>query len=330
MNTEALPMHVAVAVIRDQQGRVLLSHRPPHVHQGDLWEFPGGKCEAGESVQSALQREIEEELGIRISGMQPLIRVPFHYPDRSVLLDVWQAREYEGQPHGREGQPIAWATPEDLANYAFPAANLPIVTAVRLPPLYLITPEVGNDHDAFLARLESLMTAGVRLVQLRQPSLNTDDYLALARQVVDLASGYNCQILLNTDPRHLETIPASGVHLNSRRLMALAKRPIDESLLVAASCHNPDELQHAATIGADFAVLSAVKSTASHPGDEPLGWEKFQSLVDSCTIPVYALGGLHCEDIGKARDHGAQGVAAIRAVWQTNSTNDLLKQCFEQ
>ena len=107
-------LHVAVAAIVNDAQQVLLARRPEHTHQGGLWEFPGGKCEPGEAVEAALEREIYEELGIRTGVCRPLIRVPHRYTDRSVLLDVWRVDAFEGQPYGREGQAVEWVHIEDL------------------------------------------------------------------------------------------------------------------------------------------------------------------------------------------------------------------------
>ena len=95
-------LHVAAAVIRGTDGRILLAQRPAHKHQGGLWEFPGGKVEAGESVLSALARELREELGIQVTHAQPLIQVRHAYPDQRVLLDVYEVTEFTGDAHGAE------------------------------------------------------------------------------------------------------------------------------------------------------------------------------------------------------------------------------------
>ena len=116
-------VHVAAAVIRGADGRVLIARRPDDKHQGGLWEFPGGKVEEGEVVQAALSRELEEELGIRVSAARPLIQVHHDYPDKHVLLDVWEVSAFTGEPHGAEGQPLAWVAPRDLGQYEFPEAN---------------------------------------------------------------------------------------------------------------------------------------------------------------------------------------------------------------
>jgi 8-oxo-dGTP diphosphatase len=123
-------VHVAVGVVCDAQDRILIAQRPPHVHQGGLWEFPGGKVEPGESVQQALARELAEELAIAIGASQPLLQVEHDYGDKAVLLDVWWVREFAGDPHGREGQPWQWVSAGELDALPFPAANRPIITAI--------------------------------------------------------------------------------------------------------------------------------------------------------------------------------------------------------
>lgn len=122
-------LHVAVGVIRNPRGEILISRRPPDVHQGGLWEFPGGKVEPGESVIQALERELLEELGIRIASCRALLEVAHDYLDKAVLLDVWLVESFRGEPAGREGQALAWCLPERLHRYRFPAANTAIVDA---------------------------------------------------------------------------------------------------------------------------------------------------------------------------------------------------------
>jgi 8-oxo-dGTP diphosphatase len=129
-------LHVAVGVIRNPRGEILISRRPPDVHQGGLWEFPGGKVETGESVLQALEREIQEELGICIAACRSLLEVNHNYIDKAVLLDVWLVESFRGDPVGREGQALAWCLPEQLHRYRFPEANTAIVDAcLNLPEL---------------------------------------------------------------------------------------------------------------------------------------------------------------------------------------------------
>ncbi|TDJ32326.1 MAG: 8-oxo-dGTP diphosphatase MutT [Gammaproteobacteria bacterium] len=121
------PIHVVAGVIRDNRGRILVSRRHDDSHQGGLWEFPGGKLNPGEDPFAGLVRELAEELGIRVRAAEPLIDVRYDYPDRSVLLDVWQVERYEGEAAGLEQQPLRWVTPEELAELEMPPADRPVV-----------------------------------------------------------------------------------------------------------------------------------------------------------------------------------------------------------
>jgi 8-oxo-dGTP diphosphatase len=127
-------VQVAVGIITNATGAVLIARRPERAHQGGLWEFPGGKLEAGETVAAALRRELQEELGIVAEVAEPLLQVRHAYSDKTVLLEVWRVTVYHGEPHGREGQPLAWVAPEALADYAFPAADGPIIARLRQEP----------------------------------------------------------------------------------------------------------------------------------------------------------------------------------------------------
>jgi 8-oxo-dGTP diphosphatase len=124
-------VHVAVAVIVDQQQQVLIALRKPEQHQGGLWEFPGGKVEPNESVFDALRREINEELSLQINSAEPLIKIEHQYSDKSVLLDVWWVDQFVGTAIGNEGQAIKWCDISQLHLQSFPAANDAIVSAVQ-------------------------------------------------------------------------------------------------------------------------------------------------------------------------------------------------------
>ena len=307
-------LHVVAGVIRNRQGNILLARRAPGRHQGGRWEFPGGKVEAGESAQEALARELREELGLQAEQMRPLIRIPYDYPDRRILLDVWEVLRWSGRPEGREGQPIRWVAEEELDYHPLPEANRPVVTACRLPGRYLITPEPEN-AEAFLNLLElTLVHRDIRLVQLRARRLPYRELEALVPKVKACCEAHGASLLLN---RHLELAERYrlGVHLSAEQLGILTRRPLAGNRWVAASCHDARSLALATGIGADFAVLSPVLATASHPGAEPLGWDQFEALVRKATLPVYALGGMEERHFPAARAHGAQGIAAIRGLW---------------
>lgn len=124
-------IHVVAAVIvhADRQS-IFISRRADHLHQGGLWEFPGGKVEAGENAESALARELFEELDIAVQAARPFMQVEHDYPDKQVLLDIWQVDSFTGTARGKEGQQCRWVGLQELHNdqlFEFPAANQPIL-----------------------------------------------------------------------------------------------------------------------------------------------------------------------------------------------------------
>ncbi len=310
--SEVIP--VAAGVLRNARGEILLAKRPDHVHKGGLWEFPGGKIERGESAVQALRRELHEELGIEVTRSHPLIQVLHHYPERSVMLDVHLVEMWQNEPHGREGQPLAWVAPQALDHYPMPEADRPIMQAIQLPSLYLITPAQIESVSGFMKTLEQALNNGIRLVQFRVFDLEKDLYRQMLRDAEDLCARYEARLLVNTGAENARQLGAGGLHLNSRELARLQQRPAAIDLL-AASCHTLQDLQKAEALAVDFALLSPVLPTRSHPDADPLGWEGFRDLVAQVNIPVYALGGMSPAHVDSAREQGGQGIAAIRGLW---------------
>ncbi len=307
-------IHVAAAVIRDRRGHILIARRPDDKHQGGLWEFPGGKVEPDEPVADALARELHEELGIRVTSACPLILIPHHYPDKSVLLDVWEVDGFDGEAHGAEGQPVCWVAPEALDDYAFPAANTPIVAAARLPERLLITGAASTPAE-YAERLQVALAKGIDQVLLRAKSLDTDAFSDLYTQLLPLCRQQGAVLGVNTSVEQANALGAEHLHLTSARLQALKNRREFNGRWLSASCHSVEQIRMAEAKGVDFITLSPVQPTSSHPGEPVLGWAQFAELVAACTLPVYALGGLGESDLASARRHGAQGIAAISAWW---------------
>lgn len=313
-------VHVAVGVIVNADGKILIAKRALHVHQGGLWEFPGGKVDAGETIEHALVRELREELAIEVLACQPLIQIRHHYPDKSVLLDVHKITQFTGNPIGNEGQPVQWVDANKLRDFEFPAANRPIISAINLPEKYVITGPYLTDVD-FIARLNSVLAKSVRLVQLRIADFNVNAHQSLLDAALATIDQADAKLVINCSlaeydramQSHRET--AVGLHLNRHHAAALNQRPVAPQVLFGVSCHNAEEIAHAQNIGADYLLLSPVLPTNSHPSATLLGWESFSALVELANIPVYALGGVGEGDITMAQSCGAQGVAGISAWW---------------
>jgi len=319
------PLHVAAAVIKNIQGRILISLRDSSSHQGGLWEFPGGKVEAGETFEQALVRELKEELDITVTSATPLITINHQYPDLAVQLHVYRVDDFVGDAKSCEGQPLKWVAPDDLALFKFPAANQPIIFAARLPPYYAILDDA--DDAVIMINLQKILNRGVKLIQARLKKLAPAAVKVFLEQAYPLCKQQGALLLINSavklseglffndmDSASAETHEAlfDGLHLTGSHLMARTRRPANIKWL-AASCHSVEELQHAERIGADFAVLAPVMATQTHPGAKPLGWEHFSRMVSSANLPVYALGGMTEACLNTAQAAGGQGIAAIRA-----------------
>jgi len=311
-------IHVAAAIIMDARGRILLNRRRGDSDLPGLWEFAGGKCEPGETPQQALVRELREELGIEAQIGAWLMDIPQCYPDKRLRLSVYRVSHWKGIPRGREGQAITWVNVDKLTRYSMPSADQPVVAALTQPDRYLVTPEPKSsqpaDIQAWLDTLDRIIANGIERVHLRLPSFPIEQRRSLSRQAVQRFA-QRAQLFVYRDielARELNT----GVHLGSQQLLQLVARSVPKRLLMAASCHDLPQLHAAQRLGCDFVLLGPVQATISHPDARLLGWEGFEHLREQVGLPIYAIGGLHPEDITTARKHGAQGIAAISALWK--------------
>ena len=120
---------VAAVALVDADGRVLISKRPEGKQLGGLWEFPGGKVEAGERPEAALIRELKEELAIDVakSCLAPLTFASHAYDDFHLLMPLYVCRRWQGTVRGAEGQELAWVRPLRLRDYAMPPADIPLI-----------------------------------------------------------------------------------------------------------------------------------------------------------------------------------------------------------
>ena len=268
----ARPVLVAAAVIRRADGGLLLAQRRPDAHQGGLWEFPGGKVEAGESIVDALARELAEELGIHIERATPLIRIAHAYPDKRVDIVTLEVRAWRGEPHGREGQPVRWVAPSALAGYRFPAANLPIVSASLLPRAALLV--CGRAAAGLPDRemIETAVAAGARLIRLDGdpgPSARLASLIASWRERgvrVMVDGGVARAAAARVDGAHLATV---GAMLPSRAERA--------GMMFRTTVRDPESLARAAVAGFDFVYAAA-----------DLGEDQVTALIDTARLPVYA------------------------------------------
>ena len=306
-------VEVAVAVLQRPDSSFLMAQRPEGKPYAGFWEFPGGKVEVGETPCHALARELHEELGIEVKTAYPWLRRVFTYPHATVHLNFFRVTNWHGEPQGREGQVLSWQRRSELTVEPILPANAPILRALQLPHLYAISNATELGVDVFMQRLQQALNNGLRLLQIREKGWSRADLKALALRSIALAHAAGARVLLNEDIELAQEVSADGVQLTGAQLGVCKKRP--DVTLCGASCHTAEELEAAATLELDFALLSPVLPTKSHPGAAHLGWDKFAQLAGNSSIPLYALGGLQMQDMEKAWQQGAHGIALLRQAW---------------
>ncbi|MCH9026254.1 MAG: Nudix family hydrolase [Proteobacteria bacterium] len=316
-------IRVAVGILQREDGRTLLMQRLPGTFREGQWEFPGGKIESGENSRSALARELHEELGIEVSGARRRITLRHAYPEKTVLLEVWQVTHFTGQPRNTEGHRLCWVEPAELRRIGLLDADRPIVTSLELPATYVITPsppiDDKNASAKWLDQLEQTLDLGISLLQLHCPGWSASSYGRLAKTVARRCEASATRLLLNGAPLQVlplsERLGAAGCHVPARFLEQLGNLQKPVGLVVGASCHSAAELAAAERANADFCVLGPVLPAVGQRDRAALGWPGFSALLRKVSMPVFALGGLVPNDLETAWRHGAQGVAGISGFW---------------
>lgn len=309
-------IEVVVAVIAKSDGRFLLARRPESKPYGGYWEFPGGKVESGESRLYALNRELMEELGIHIELSYPWITRVYTYSHARVQLFFYKVIKWYGEPYANENQELSWQFADNIEVASMLPANVPVLRALSLPPVYQITNAADLGVQNTLIKLKDSFRQGKRLVQIREPAMIKNNLRLFAHEVVELSHHHGVKVLINGDIELSREIGMDGVHFSSTQLMDATSRP--DTDLCGASCHNAEELFYAEQLSVDFVVLGPVLPTLSHPEAAPMGWRRFATLIRDFSLPVYALGGMQLEDLPTAWEHGAHGIAMMRGLVQSN------------
>jgi 8-oxo-dGTP diphosphatase len=288
-------IHVVAGTIADADGRVLIAQRPRGRHMAGRWEFPGGKLAAGEDPLTGLKRELAEELGIAVRAARPLIRLRHTYPERRVLLDVWQVTDYEGEPQALESQALAWARPDDLPQHDLLEADRAIVTALRLPRLARV-----------LAPGETLQSIRGRAAQTILVPAPEDEAGELDAEAVAAARAAGHRIFV------------MGVDVDAVRVAALARCDgvllrwhgqslhVDRSgeFLVGAHCVDAEGAKQAVAEGAHFLVIA--------PEDGSLSERLLERLCVMVGRPVFAGWYPDARRLERLQALGAHGCAVRR------------------
>lgn len=242
-------IQVAVAIITKPNGEYLLTSRPNGKGWAGWWEFPGGKIEENETPTDALSRELQEELSITPTLIQAWIKRRYDYPAthdadaKTVELHFYFVFDWQGNPVPMEGQTLAWQHPQQLNVSPVLPANVPILHALSLPEVYAISNLAEMGEVAFLNALQQKLQQGLKLIQVREKQLDPKALAKFAVQVRDLAKHAGAKVLLNENVALALELGLDGVHLPSKTLLLLERKP--NHLLVSASCHTAAELAHA-------------------------------------------------------------------------------------
>lgn len=301
---------VAVAIFLKPDGSFLLASRPDGKPYPGYWEFPGGKIEAGETVRDALVRELIEELNVSITQTFPWFTFLMRYTHATVRLHCWRVLAWAGEMHGMEGQQFAWQTIDAIKVSPTLPGCVPIFKALALPVTYWVTNAAEMGEERYLAALRGALTLPTA-IQVRERQMSPENLESFACRVVEIARGSGSKVLVNSDIELARRVGADGVHLTALQVSTIQRRP--DLPWVGASAHGRAELDAAATLGCDFAVLGPVNATQTHPGMKGIGWTRFAADVLDSPIPAFAIGGLTPLEADLAIAHGAHGLAMQRA-----------------
>jgi mutator protein MutT len=288
-------IHVVAGAIADAEGRVLIAQRPRGRHMAGRWEFPGGKLTEGEDPYVGLQRELAEELGVTVRAARPLIRLRHQYPDRRVLLDVWQVTAFDGEPQALESQALAWARPDELPKHDLLEADRAIVTALRLPRLARV-----------LAPGESLQSIRGSAAQTLFWPLSGDGGAELDPEAVAAARAACHRVfVLGADVDAVRVAALGGCDGVVLRWSGQSLHvDMSGAFLVGVLCEDAEAARLAVAEGAHFLVMA--------PEDGPLTERLLERLCFVLGRPVFAGWYPDARRLERLQQLGAHGCAVRR------------------
>ncbi len=310
-------IRVAIGILEDDQGRILLQKRRDHQVYAGHWEFPGGKIEDGETPALALERELKEEIAISPALVYPWVSTVHNYKHGTVQLNLFRVAKWQGEPLGRENQQIIWTPGNAPPPSPMLPANGKIWKWLSLPQIYAISNISALGLKGFMRKWRTARNQGVGIVQIRDKDIETETRISVLKAIAEDCGPDRPILMFNGDPEVARRHGAHGVHLDAAKLTVMRKRP--ELEWVGASCHSLEELLVACDLPVDYALLSPVKKTSSHPNGKPLGWKRFAEIATQGSMPVYALGGLSHRDLEDALEHGAHGIAMLSRFWNNDA-----------
>lgn len=294
-------IHVAIALLF-YQNQVLVGWREARQHQGNKYEFPGGKVEKGELPVEACRREVMEEVGIDIERWHASDFISHEYEDIIVNLHIFHASLQPAQL-AEIKQPWRWYCREELGQLNFPKANQSMIQKLQWPQRIKISEDLNilSSLDTDQMLYWRVDPTSERIMQLAQCPVDQ-----LSKLIV------NQQFWSHLNELQQQTIRT--IHLKQTQLMDFNLSDLKTGYRYLAACHDQSALIHAEQIGCEAALLSPVLATETHPDTPALGWERFKQMAEQVQIPVFALGGLRTEDLHDAKCQHAYGIAGIRYV----------------
>lgn len=275
---------VAVAIVRDAAGRVLVAERTPRQIAAGFWELPGGKIDAGEVPAHAAARELAEETGIAAHDVRPAIVYEHAFVTKRVRLHCYTVDTWSGAPHGREGQRVAWIDPAAPHVAPLLPSNERVLAALSLPRTYLLTPGCDTRCAAdFAAELPRFLRAGACAIGVREPELPPDQRVAFGRRIVAIARHHGARVLLAGSALEARRAGAAGVHSDAAAVRRLTTRPACAFWI--AACAQAEDARSALALGADALLLDA------EPERPVPGGARFERADVIAPVPVYVRAG---------------------------------------
>jgi 8-oxo-dGTP diphosphatase len=298
---------VAVGVLVRADGAVLLADRPAGKPYAGYWEFPGGKIEGGESVEQALARELDEELGVQVRASMPWVAMEYDYPHAYVRLYFRRIHDWSGTPRPVEGQQLRFLLPGQAPPQPLLPAALPAMRWIQLPMVTGYSPGTATSAAETASWLHGVLDRGLRQIVWHEPAIEAGERLAALAAVAALADSYGARLLL--DSRDLQAAgaqaaPGQSRYLGPDELRAASARPACSWL--GAGVRTRADILRAAGLGCDFAIIDP------RPADSAalLSSGQAAALCADAPLPLYLRSGLALEALETAQAIGLHGLAA--------------------
>ena len=292
---------VAIALLL-YRGQVLVGWREAKQHQGNKYEFPGGKVDVGEQPIEACRREIREEVGIDVTDWHPCRMICHDYDDLTVNLHVFHACVTTAQLNDIQTA-WTWYSREALTDLNFPQANAVLIRHLYWQHYIKISSTLSD--QATLSH-DHLLYWRVEPHQAVLSQLNRLSEFDFAQLIV------NITIWQQLSANQQQYVAA--VHLKQQQLMQLQQGDLVTGIRYIAACHDLASAQHAQAIGCDAIFVSPIQTTTTHHDATPLGWQGLADIAEQIHLPIFALGGMQAHDFAHAQQHGAYGLAGIRFI----------------